>query len=87
VGNKPIQHGLSLYDVMQEGQGVFLDASPEGRASNLVATNTQSIRCVPVATGPSMLVRPDACIAWIGERSSTDGLESALNRWFCTSPG
>jgi hypothetical protein len=29
-----------------------------------------------------MLIRPDACVAWVGEENSTDGLEEALSRWF-----
>jgi 2-polyprenyl-6-methoxyphenol hydroxylase-like FAD-dependent oxidoreductase len=90
IGNRPIRHGatsngdadVSLYDVMEDGMGVLLDASPEGRASALVATITQRIRCVTVDRGPSMLIRPDACIAWADRDNSTDGLEQALRRWF-----
>jgi 2-polyprenyl-6-methoxyphenol hydroxylase-like FAD-dependent oxidoreductase len=85
IGNKPISHGgagVSLYDVMQDGMGILLDASIEGNASKLVAASTQRIRCVAVDTGPSMLIRPDACVAWVGEENSTDGLEEALCRWF-----
>jgi len=89
MGDKPISHGngtvngsVSLYDVMQDGMGVFLDASTEKLASKLVAASTQRIRCVAVDTGPSMLIRPDACIAWAGKENSTDGLEEALRRWF-----
>ena len=85
IGDKPISHGdadVSLYDVMQDGMGVLLDASTEAKASRLVAAATQRIRCVAVDTGPSMLIRPDACIAWVGEENSTDGLEEALRRWF-----
>jgi len=85
IGDKPISNGdadVSLYDVMQDGMGVVLDASTEGKASKLVAATTQRIRCVAVDTGPSMLIRPDACIAWAGEENSTDGLEEALRRWF-----
>jgi len=74
--------GAKLYDLMQDGRGVLLDASTEGKASRLVAASTQQIRCVAVDTGPSMLIRPDACIAWAGEANSTDGLEEALRRWF-----
>lgn len=89
IGDKPISHGdadLSLYDVMQEGMGVLLDASTRGQASKLVVAATQRIRCVAVDTGPSMLIRPDACVAWVGEENSTDGLEEALRRWFKPAP-
>jgi 2-polyprenyl-6-methoxyphenol hydroxylase-like FAD-dependent oxidoreductase len=85
IGDKPIRHGdadVSLYDVMQDGMGVLLDASTEEKASKLVAATTQRIRCVAVDTGPSMLIRPDACVAWAGEENSIDGLEEALRRWF-----
>lgn len=74
---------ISLFDAMQDGRGVLLDASPEGTASRLVAAATQRVRCIAVDTGPSMLIRPDACVAWVGdEKSGTDGLEEALRRWF-----
>ena len=71
-----------LYDLMQDGMGVLLDASTGRTASRLVAASTKKIRCVAVDRGPSMLIRPDACIAWAGEANSTDGLEDALCRWF-----
>jgi 2-polyprenyl-6-methoxyphenol hydroxylase-like FAD-dependent oxidoreductase len=85
IGDKAIRHSdadVSLYEVMQDGKGVFLDASTQGKLSELVAATTQRIRCVAVGTGPSMLIRPDACIAWVGEANSTNGLEKALRRWF-----
>ena len=85
IGDKPISHGdvgVSLYDVMQDGRGVLLDASTGGKASKLVAAATQRIRCVAVDTGPSTLIRPDACVAWAGEENSIDGLQEALRRWF-----
>ncbi|MEQ5841850.1 FAD-dependent monooxygenase [Paraburkholderia acidicola] len=84
IGDMPIKLNdahVSLYDVMQDGMGVFLDASMDGKASALVTANTQRVRCVAVAAGPSMLIRPDACIAWVGEEDSVDGLDEALHRW------
>jgi 2-polyprenyl-6-methoxyphenol hydroxylase-like FAD-dependent oxidoreductase len=85
IGDRPISRGdagLSLYDVMQDGAGVLLDASIGQKASRLVATGTKRIRCVAVDTGPSMLIRPDACVVWAGDENSMDGLEEALCRWF-----
>jgi hypothetical protein len=85
IGDRPIRQDDtdgSLYELMQDGMGVLLDASTDRRASKLVAASTQRIRCVVVHTGPSMLIRPDACIAWAGEKNRTDGLEEALRRWF-----
>jgi 2-polyprenyl-6-methoxyphenol hydroxylase-like FAD-dependent oxidoreductase len=89
VGNRLIRHGdadVALYDLMQDGRGVFLDASTEGEASKLVAASTQRIRCVAVEAGPSMLIRPDACLAWACEKGSTEGLEETLRRWFKRRP-
>ncbi|MFL9882475.1 FAD-dependent monooxygenase [Paraburkholderia agricolaris] len=85
IGNRPISQGddgVSLYDVMQDGMGVLLDASTGQAVSRRVAATTQRIRCVAVETGPSMLIRPDACVAWVAEENSTEGLEEALRRWF-----
>jgi 2-polyprenyl-6-methoxyphenol hydroxylase-like FAD-dependent oxidoreductase len=85
IGDRPVRHGdieVSLYDVMQDGMGVLLDASPEGNASRLVTATTSRIRCVAVDAGRSMLIRPDACVAWAGEGNSTDGLAEAVRRWF-----
>jgi 2-polyprenyl-6-methoxyphenol hydroxylase-like FAD-dependent oxidoreductase len=85
IGDRPVRHGdidASLYDVMQDGMGVLLDASTEGKASRLVTAATSRIRCVTVDMGRSMLIRPDACVAWAGEANSTDGLEEAVRRWF-----
>jgi FAD binding domain len=90
TGDRPISHGdadVPLYDAMQDGIGVLLDASTEMKASRLVAASAQRIRCVAVNTGPSMLIRPDACIAWAGEENSTDGLQEALRRWFNRNTG
>ena len=90
IGDRPIKHGdadVSLYDVMQDGMGVLLDTSTDGKASKLVAASTQRIRCVAVDTGPSMLIRPDACVAWAGAGNSIDGLEEALRRWFKPNAG
>lgn len=85
MGDKSLRHAdtnISLYDLMQDGRGVLLDASSQSKASRLVAATTQTIRCVTIDMGPSMLIRPDACVAWVSEENSTDGLEEALNRWF-----
>lgn len=74
------QHGL--YALMQDGHGVLLDASASASASRSVAAATVRVRCVAVDGGVSMLIRPDACVAWAGQAGSTDGLTEALRRWF-----
>ena len=70
----------TLYALMQDGAGVLLDASG-GRAGALAATAPR-LRTVAVDAGPSMLIRPDACVAWVGDGTGIDGLEPALRRWF-----
>ncbi|MDR3399065.1 MAG: FAD-dependent monooxygenase, partial [Pandoraea sp.] len=78
--------GTTLYDAMQDGSGVLLDASAGQAASRLVASVTPRVRCVAIDEGPSRLIRPDACVAWLGEGDSIDGLEAALRRWFAGTP-
>jgi hypothetical protein len=85
IGDRPIRQGdadVSLYDLMRDGMGVLLDATTEGKATRLVAASTPRVVCVAIETGPSILIRPDACVAWAGEENSLDGLEEALRRWF-----
>lgn len=75
--------GTPLYDFMQDGKGVLLDASAGEQASKLVAgTALPNLRCVAVDTGRSMLIRPDACLTWLGEGNSIAGLKEALGQWF-----
>jgi hypothetical protein len=85
VGDRVIKRGdreSTLFEIMQDGVGVLLDASTDGKPSRLVAAGTQRIHCVAVDHGPSLLIRPDACIAWAGDGNSTEGLREALRRWF-----
>jgi len=72
----------TLYGLMQDGAGVLLDASAGQDASALVASTGAHIRCVAIEAGPSLLIRPDACVAWVGEGGGTEGLADALGRWF-----
>ena len=74
--------GHSLYDAMQDGTGVFLDGSPDGKASELVAAYAHDVRRVTVDGRRSMLIRPDACVAWADDGNGVDGLQDALQRWF-----
>ncbi|NKI97070.1 FAD-dependent monooxygenase [Rhizobacter sp. SG703] len=76
----------SLVALMQDGRGVLLDASPGREASRRAEALTQRVRCVAVDTGLSMLVRPDACVAWAGDGHVSDGLDDALRRWFGPAP-
>ena len=79
LGDRSVGANGSLYDLMQEGVGVLLDASAGERASAMTAGR---VRCVAVEQGPSLLIRPDACVAWAGDGDDTDGLQDALARWF-----
>jgi 2-polyprenyl-6-methoxyphenol hydroxylase-like FAD-dependent oxidoreductase len=71
----------SLFAEMTEGDGILLDSSPDRRAAGLAAGFTH-VRCVPAEAGPSMLIRPDGCIAWAGDAGDDRGLVDALERWF-----
>lgn len=82
IGDRPLSGSGALYELMQEGAGALLDASPDGVFSRIVAVHTKQIRCISVATGPSILIRPDACVAWASENNNTDDLEKQLRRWF-----
>ena len=89
VGDRPLRDDdvdTSLYALMQDGSGVLLDASAGGAASRAVAASTSRVRCVTVEAGPSMLIRPDACVSWIGEGGGMEGLEQALSRWCGPAP-
>ncbi len=71
----------SLFALMVDGDGVLLDASAQRRAAELVAGFTR-VRCVRLTTGPSLLIRPDGCIAWAADAGDIAGLSEALERWF-----
>lgn len=81
AGDRPLGQDMTLYDLMQDGYGVFIDASGGPAAGALVAATTR-IRRVVVDKGPSLLIRPDACVAWAGDGDDIGGLEEALGRWF-----
>jgi hypothetical protein len=71
----------SLFAEMAEGEGILLDASPDGLGARL-AVGFKHVRCLPAEAGPSMLIRPDGCIAWVGDAGEVEGLVDALERWF-----
>jgi hypothetical protein len=61
-----------LFSRMESGGGLFL--SPVERPLPL------GVHAVLTAGGPSLLIRPDSCIAWTD--ASSTSLEAALARWF-----
>jgi len=85
LGDRQVGDDSSLYALMQEGVAILLDATSDARACALAAAASARIRCVRVPHGPSMLIRPDACVAWAGDGDDTGGLPAALARWF--APG
>jgi len=84
IGDRPVGGAdvrTSLFAEMVDGDGILLDTSSDGRAAGLAAGFTH-VRCVPAEAGPSMLIRPDGCIAWAGDAGDVEGLVDALERWF-----
>jgi hypothetical protein len=80
-----------LYSFMQEGDAILFAPSPE-----VAATAEGRVKVIRTKSGPSMLIRPDGCIAWASENEAEPGarrdaalerLRAALLRWFgdCSS--
>jgi 2-polyprenyl-6-methoxyphenol hydroxylase-like FAD-dependent oxidoreductase len=69
-----------LFSLMHDGRGLFIDGGDE--ASGSVGAWPFRVRVVKATCTPSMLLRPDGCIAWAGRPLA---LRAALERWF--SPG
>jgi 2-polyprenyl-6-methoxyphenol hydroxylase-like FAD-dependent oxidoreductase len=61
-----------LYALMEKGGGLFISPSERSLPHNVQHAHTKG--------GPSMLVRPDGCIAWT--EASSKSLDDALARWF-----
>jgi 2-polyprenyl-6-methoxyphenol hydroxylase-like FAD-dependent oxidoreductase len=61
-----------LYVLMERGGGLFISPSERSLPHNVHHARTKD--------GPSMLVRPDGCIAWTD--ASSKSLDDALTRWF-----
>jgi hypothetical protein len=61
-----------LYALMEKGGGLLV--SPSERSL------PQDVRHAHTKEGPSVLIRPDGCVAWTDESSTS--LDEALARWF-----
>jgi 2-polyprenyl-6-methoxyphenol hydroxylase-like FAD-dependent oxidoreductase len=70
-----------MFSRMQHGNGLLIDAT-SGAASRIAEGWASRVSCVQVREGTTMLLRPDACIAWVDDDNHQDGLEAALERWF-----
>ena len=66
---------------MADGDSILLDTTPDGCAASLAAGFTH-VCCVRAEAGPSMLIRPDGCIAWAGDAGDVEGFVAGLERWF-----
>ncbi|MEI9954342.1 MAG: FAD-dependent monooxygenase [Pseudomonadota bacterium] len=61
-----------LYALMEKGGGLFISPCERSLPQNVQSARTKD--------GPSVLVRPDGCIAWTD--ASSKALDDALARWF-----
>jgi 2-polyprenyl-6-methoxyphenol hydroxylase-like FAD-dependent oxidoreductase len=61
-----------LYALAEKGGGLFVSPSERALPRNVHHVHTKE--------GPSMLIRPDGCIAWT--ETSSKSLDEALTRWF-----
>ena len=80
--------GAVAVSVIQQTQ----TAKPDGARPTMVMPmddDAYKLVVLPprVGAGPSMLVRPDACVAWMGDGDGLDGLDEALRRWFRPARG
>ncbi|GAB3476327.1 FAD-dependent monooxygenase [Amycolatopsis cihanbeyliensis] len=80
--------GTRLGELLQDGRGVALDFSAEGRLRDVALRRAGRVR---YAAGPArddlgfgaVLVRPDGIVAWAGDRDpDRDSFERAVTRWF-----
>jgi len=72
-----------LTTLMLDGNALLIDAGGQGSPlREIAAAWWPRVRVVRATQGPSMLLRPDACIAWISEESDAAGLKAALEQWF-----
>jgi hypothetical protein len=60
-----------LYALMEKGDGIFISPLERSLPKNVQHARTKD--------GPSMLIRPDGCIAWTD--ASSQSLDDALAHW------
>jgi 2-polyprenyl-6-methoxyphenol hydroxylase-like FAD-dependent oxidoreductase len=70
----------TLYARMHGGGAVLVDAG-DGEAARLAAPWSPRVVTACAADGPSVLVRPDGCVAWARDPGDTSDLVPALERW------
>jgi len=74
---------IHLFSLMSRGNAVLVDAG-NGTAANIAAARAPYVRIVRARGAPSLLVRPDGCIAWASDDGKVDGLAAALTKWLGT---
>jgi len=81
--NLPLAGDGKLFDLMHDGSGVLIDGT-SGRVKDVANRWSPRVRISASGDDMSMLVRPDGCIAWVGDGPNPQGLDEALQRWFGT---
>lgn len=81
AGDRPVGDA-TLHGLMQDGAGLLVDASGRTADATTIPPTKLHLRHVAVDTGPSMLIRPDGCVAWVGDGRDRAGLADAMHRWF-----
>jgi 2-polyprenyl-6-methoxyphenol hydroxylase-like FAD-dependent oxidoreductase len=71
----------NAFALMADGAALLVDGTG-GAASALCAPYAPRVTSAASPDGCSYLLRPDACVAWTSANGSTEGLSSALERWF-----
>ncbi|MYW94019.1 FAD-dependent oxidoreductase [Amycolatopsis rubida] len=78
--------GNRLGELLQDGQGVALDFSDDGRLRDVAERYPVQYKAVPAHDDlgyDAVLVRPDGIVAWASDRDPDPGsFENALTRWF-----
>jgi hypothetical protein len=68
-----------LYSLMHDGRWLLVNGDTD--IIDRGGEWTARVRVVTADAGPSMLIRPDGCIAWAGR---SGGLRAAVEHWFRT---
>lgn len=79
--NVPLAGDGTLFDLMHDGSGVLMDGT-SGWMKDVANRWSSRIKVSASGDDTSMLVRPDGCIAWVGDGPNPHGLDDALQRWF-----
>lgn len=80
---------VTTYDLLHSGGGMLFDLADDPavrRVGECWADRVTVVTATPVSEAeygtPSVLVRPDGYVAWVGDGGGTTGLADSLTRWF-----